>query len=138
MTARAAPAATARGGEAFITAWSNPADGVEIPASSGTITGGDANVSASGFGGTGASGNGDNITPGAGGTGYGGTGCTECIASPGAYIQADGTATVSFTGSVGVLADGTGGLGGAGVNGQTGGLGGSGLRRLRRRPVHRQ
>ncbi len=112
------------GGEAFIEALSNPGS-VDVDPTSGTVTGGDAIVDASGAGGTGGAGNGDNFAPGAGGDGYGGMGCGDC-GDPGAYITADGTATVSFTGSVGVLAEGYGGTGGTGVVGQAGGLGGAG------------
>ena len=112
------------GGEAFIEALSNPGN-VDLPAESGTITGGDVIIDASGTGGAGGAGNGDNFAPGAGGDGFGGVGCGECGHSPGAYVIVDGTATLSL-GNVQVLSEGYGGSGGTGVNGQTGGTGGFG------------
>src|SRR5207248_11713790 len=90
---------------------------IEVPASAGTITGGDAIIDASGTGGAGGAGNGDNIVAGAGGRGQGD------IAS--LLVYADG-ASLSF-GAVSVIAEGYGGAGGAGGTGQDGGIGGLGV-----------
>ena len=114
----------AAGGGAFIEVLSNPGN-VDIPATSGTLTGGDVVVAATATGGTGGAGNGDNIAPGAGGNADGGIGCSECGTSA-ASIFVDGTATLNL-GSVNVIADGTGGAGGIGIGSQAGGAGGSGI-----------
>src|SRR5436309_1012880 len=101
------------GGDADIQALAYPGN-IEVPASAGTITGGDAIVASTGRGGAGGSGNAD-IAAGAGGDGVGG--------SASLLVYVDG-ASLSL-GTVGVLADGFGGVGGESVS-QTGGNGGTG------------
>ncbi|HVU30029.1 MAG TPA: hypothetical protein VHE36_06490, partial [Sphingomicrobium sp.] len=112
----------ATGGAASIDILSDPGN-FEVPATSGTLTGGDVIVAATATGGTGGAGNGDNIAAGAGGNAEGGVGCGECGTSA-ATIMVDGTATLALA-SVTVNANAIGGEGGAGLGGQAGGAGGS-------------
>lgn len=101
----------ASGGTAFIEAFSYEGD-EEVPASTGTVTGGDTNLYATGTGGTGGASNGDSIEAGSGGDGQGGN----------ISVLADGELTL---GTLVGYANGVGGVGGAGGS-LAGGAGGNG------------